>query len=111
MAFARHCFCLAQFREITRRANCADGLIALIQNRFDSHQDRPLRVLRHNFDVDALRLADRLLDDTDNRLGVGAQNVAALMSEQRSGLGVFHGGPGAIDSDQSPGLIKNENSV
>ena len=59
-------FSLSQLRQITRGRHGAHCLTALVEHRFNCHEHRPIEIQRHNFQVDATRLAQRLFDNTSD---------------------------------------------
>ena len=68
-------------------------------------------MLRHNFQIDASGLPQRLLYNAGSSVRTRAQDVATFPAEQCFGMRLVHGRAGPVDANQLSGLIENEDAV
>src|SRR6185369_992630 len=109
--FTSDCLNVSQLRKITRRTNNCTCPAVFIKDRLDRDEKRTLELRGIDFDCRAARVCQRLLYHACFSLFTGAENLAALASQQSSRMHRLHCRTGAIYSFQLTCTIKNKNTV
>src|SRR5437763_3049629 len=107
---ARLCFSLSQFGKVARSADGSDRLVAFFDNRLGGDKQRSVKAFGHDLNRHASALLYGLLDKTGVALA-RAQNVATATAQHQMRPSVFHRRPGAIDADELPCIVKDEDAV